>query len=261
MSLTVVGGCYTEVCLRPSWRHLYGSGVRAAAVARRLLPEPPVLVTAVAACEERNLARVAASYDFHVRAHRRAAPAEFQYDHPLAPPRLYPALDALGLVDPIGVSADSVLAFGLIETATQVRDKTLVYDPQAGGRALPPSAANAADRLAIVANLEEVRAMLAARAGGAAPQHGAAELGGLLLTQEGAAAVVVKNGVEGAVDPDPANLAGSLLSDAAGVQAALGEPWSIGQVEGQVNRLKVIERQMYGRAGIKLLRARVRHKG
>jgi transposase len=62
-------------------------------------------------------------------------------------------------------------------------------------------------------------------------------------------------------DRDLGNLAASLGSDAAAVQAALTEAWSNGQVEGQVNRLKCIKRQMYGRAGMKLLRARVRHKG
>ena len=39
--------------------------------------------------------------------------------------------------------------------------------------------------------------------------------------------------------------------------AALDEKWSNGPVEGQVNRLKAIKRQMYGRAGFQLLRARV----
>jgi transposase len=62
-------------------------------------------------------------------------------------------------------------------------------------------------------------------------------------------------------DRDLANLARSLASDAAAVQAALTEWWSNGQVEGQVGRLKAIKRSMYGRAGMKLLRARVRHKG
>ncbi|QEL20576.1 ISL3 family transposase [Limnoglobus roseus] len=62
-------------------------------------------------------------------------------------------------------------------------------------------------------------------------------------------------------DRDLSNLAASLASDAAAVQAALTEPWSNGQVEGQVGRLKAIKRQMFGRAGMKLLRARVRHKG
>jgi transposase len=49
----------------------------------------------------------------------------------------------------------------------------------------------------------------------------------------------------------------SLRQDEAAVRAALTEPWSNGPVEGQVNRLKTIKRQMYGRAGFKLLRARV----
>jgi transposase len=33
-------------------------------------------------------------------------------------------------------------------------------------------------------------------------------------------------------------------------------PWSNGQVEGQVNRLKMLKRQMFGRAGIELLSRR-----
>jgi transposase len=47
--------------------------------------------------------------------------------------------------------------------------------------------------------------------------------------------------------------------DYAAVRAALTLPWSNGQVEGQVNRLKVIKRQMYGRANFDLLRQRVLH--
>jgi transposase len=43
----------------------------------------------------------------------------------------------------------------------------------------------------------------------------------------------------------------------AAVTAAVETSWSNGQVEGQINRLKMIKRQMYGRAGFALLRARV----
>ena len=50
-----------------------------------------------------------------------------------------------------------------------------------------------------------------------------------------------------------------IRSDEAAVRAAVTEPWSNGPVEGQVNRLKFIKRQMYGRAGFALLRARVLH--
>ena len=48
-----------------------------------------------------------------------------------------------------------------------------------------------------------------------------------------------------------------LQKDISAVTAAVDADWSNGQVEGQVNRLKAIKRQMYGRAGFELLRARV----
>jgi transposase len=48
-----------------------------------------------------------------------------------------------------------------------------------------------------------------------------------------------------------------LRRDIHAVTAALETTWSSGQIEGQINRLKSIKRQMYGRAGFVLLRARV----
>jgi transposase len=50
----------------------------------------------------------------------------------------------------------------------------------------------------------------------------------------------------------------NLRHDYAAVRASLTFDWSSGQVEGQVNRLKTIKRQMYGRANFDLLRLRVR---
>src|ERR1700712_1069912 len=41
------------------------------------------------------------------------------------------------------------------------------------------------------------------------------------------------------------------------VRAALAQPWSGGQAEGQINRLKLIKRQSCGRAGLDLLRRRL----
>ena len=48
-----------------------------------------------------------------------------------------------------------------------------------------------------------------------------------------------------------------LKSDYDAVKAGLTTTWSNGQLEGQVNRLKLIKRQMYGRAKFDLLRQRV----
>jgi transposase len=50
-----------------------------------------------------------------------------------------------------------------------------------------------------------------------------------------------------------------LRRDHAAVNAALTLSWSQGQVEGQVNRLKLIKRQMFGRAQFDLLRLHVLH--
>lgn len=56
-----------------------------------------------------------------------------------------------------------------------------------------------------------------------------------------------------------ASFAKGLLSDYPAIENALTFPWSNGPVEGNVNRLKTIKRQMYGRAGFDLLRRRVVH--
>lgn len=56
--------------------------------------------------------------------------------------------------------------------------------------------------------------------------------------------------------PELQGFARGLQQDQAAVRAALSEPWSNGQVEGQINRLKCLKRQMYGRANFDLLRLR-----
>ena len=52
-------------------------------------------------------------------------------------------------------------------------------------------------------------------------------------------------------------LANGVEQDRAPVEKAFESQWSQGQTEGQVNRLKFLKRQMYGRANFDLLRARV----
>ncbi|MFI7644420.1 ISL3 family transposase [Nonomuraea sp. NPDC049400] len=51
--------------------------------------------------------------------------------------------------------------------------------------------------------------------------------------------------------------AGGLERDLDAVTAGLTLPWSSGPVEGHVNRIKMLKRQMFGRAGFLLLRKRV----
>jgi transposase len=53
------------------------------------------------------------------------------------------------------------------------------------------------------------------------------------------------------------SLATGIAQDFSAVRAALELPYSNGQTEGQVTRLKLLKRQMYGRANLDLLRQRV----
>jgi transposase len=57
--------------------------------------------------------------------------------------------------------------------------------------------------------------------------------------------------------PEISRFCEGLRRDEAAVTAAVTLPWSNGQVEGQIHRLKLIKRQMYGRAKFGLLRRRV----
>jgi hypothetical protein len=74
----------------------------------------------------------------------------------------------------------------------------------------------------------------------------AAELERWLLDAQNSGVEELKNFAEGIVS-----------QNLAAVRAALTEVWSNGQTEGQINRLKMLKRQSYGRAGFELLRARV----
>jgi hypothetical protein len=54
-----------------------------------------------------------------------------------------------------------------------------------------------------------------------------------------------------------ASFTNAIVQDHAAVKAALTEPRSNGQTEGHNTKLKLVKRQMYGRAGLDLLKARL----
>ena len=56
-----------------------------------------------------------------------------------------------------------------------------------------------------------------------------------------------------------ASFVAELRKDVRAVEAALTLPWTTSPAEGQIGRIKMIKRTMYGRAGFELLRARVLH--
>jgi transposase len=51
--------------------------------------------------------------------------------------------------------------------------------------------------------------------------------------------------------------AATLRRDLVAIRNAILQPWSSGQTEGQINKLKALKRSMYGQAGAELLHARM----
>jgi transposase len=54
-----------------------------------------------------------------------------------------------------------------------------------------------------------------------------------------------------------ASFARDVTNDESAVRAAIALPWSNGQTEGQITRLKLVKRQMYGCGKLDLLQARL----
>ena len=63
--------------------------------------------------------------------------------------------------------------------------------------------------------------------------------------------------IDHAMESPLASFATGIRADQNAVAAAIVEPWSNGQTEGQITKLKLVKRQMYGRAKLDLLRARL----
>jgi transposase len=77
--------------------------------------------------------------------------------------------------------------------------------------------------------------------------------------------LMIRSKIGSALDGWIKDAAGSLLAsfargitdDRQAVTAGIIEPWSNEQTEGHITKLKMIKRQMYGRANLDLLRARL----
>jgi transposase len=63
--------------------------------------------------------------------------------------------------------------------------------------------------------------------------------------------------VEADDQPELRSFATGIRNDTGAVINGLTLPYSSGRVEGTVNKIKMIKRQMYGRAGFALLRKRI----
>jgi transposase len=138
--------------------------------------------------------------------------------------------------------------------------------PAPAPRPWPPKASHAASWiLKHPANLDdwETQALAIARARCPHLDGLAAHVAGfarILTARAGAAALdnwLERADADAEAQPDLQPFANGIRRDYQAVANGLTLPWSSGPVEGTVNRIKMLKRQTYGRAGFPLLRQRV----
>ena len=87
--MIVAGGSYLEICLRPEWRRLFGSGLRAAAAVARLSPGT-ILHTYGFREWEKDIRHSAHAFGVDAAIRTMSESISFSYVHPLSEARLRP---------------------------------------------------------------------------------------------------------------------------------------------------------------------------
>lgn len=155
--ISIAGGTYYEFCISPSWRYLYGSGLRAA-VALSELCNNIKLHTYVGPSALEQLLAVAEPFGISVQHQISPSTVKFNYFHGLSVPAITPAPHAVEQQAPLVIEDDVVLRYGMIEGHAIVHGKKVVYDPQSADRIQQFHAnGSTAQQLALVANMRECR--------------------------------------------------------------------------------------------------------
>ncbi|HIE4004377.1 TPA: PfkB family carbohydrate kinase [Stenotrophomonas maltophilia] len=187
--LTIVGGIYREVCLRPQWDEVYGSAGRAASAVARLGGQV-TLHGYIDADLQPILECRAADEGFSLSIAPLPRSAAFHYSHGLSVPWIKQPERQPSL----SVTADHVLRFGMVESTAIVDAEYAVFDPQNVTETESFGAnGSKARHLALVLNLTEARSLL--QQFDLTPEQMAAEL----ASQHAAEVVVLKMGPKGAL--------------------------------------------------------------
>lgn len=156
--IEIVGGIYEEQCLHPQWNELYGSAGRAISAITRLNCKSILHSYADNLCRE-VMEQRAAIENFNIDIKETQETIKFQYMHGLSRPRMTRNLSKIN--EPINITSDKILRFGMIEGDAVVDAKFAVYDPQCQYNPdFFSKNGSKAEHLALVLNLNEAKSML-----------------------------------------------------------------------------------------------------
>lgn len=187
--MIIAGGSYLEICLRPEWRRLFGSGLRAACAVAPLSPGTQLHTYGFQGWAN-DIRHSAAAFGAVAHVKQIADAISFSYDHLLSPARQHPAVTNRNAS--IVVKGVAVLRFGFVEGDAVVEGERVVYDPQSGDNQVDFGAnGSRAARLALVLNETE-----AGIVGGSIDVEG-------LMRRHNADVAIIKRGPWGATVHEP----------------------------------------------------------
>ena len=151
--ISIAGGVYAERCLEPFWDDVYGSAGRAAAAISAAV-KGVRLHTYRAKGLADGIENLSAVYGIEIKGPEIDGDGiAFDYMHSLSDPRISPRPDAIAQLDPLEVSDDVVLRFGMLEGTAKVHGRRVVYDPQSAFDPRPFSEnGSTAEELALILN-------------------------------------------------------------------------------------------------------------
>lgn len=185
--MIVAGSVYVETCVTPRVRALMGSGGRAAMAVANLDTKVELHTFHPPICYGDLIANFE-PFGISVLAHPSPSRIEFLYQYPLAQPRISPI--PLPEAGTARVSGEAVLRFGCLEGDFIIDGGRVVYDPQSGTASPFASNGSRAQQLAIVLNAQEALEITEC--------PNIDEAAAALRHVEGAAVVVIKDGIAGA---------------------------------------------------------------
>ncbi len=158
-TIKIVGGFYGERMMHPGYDALFGSGLRAAA-ALSALYSGIEFMTYATPDQGADLSAIGDAFGLRIAASERTQSIEFDYLHGSASPEVIPDLRIIRPCDPIAVSGDVVVRFGMLEGSGLVDADWAVFDPQTEVDPQPFHAnGSKAKHLALVLNETEALAL------------------------------------------------------------------------------------------------------
>lgn len=188
--ITIVGGVYRERCLRPSVDQVFGSAGRAAVAIANFGGKVELHSYLDDWCKE-DIANQALLAGFSIVPTDVDQGLLFQYAHGLVTPLIRKPRTRY---DPIRVSAEKIIRFGMLEGAAIVDSDYAVYDPQSVHDPEPFHAnGSTAKHLALILNRHEAQVMCSLE------NATVEEMAESLARSENAEVVVIKMGPMGAL--------------------------------------------------------------